>query len=802
MVKDNSDKKNAALPLGLAEGSMISQHEILHRLNWPGPLETYFVEDTALGRRMVLRLSPVESAGDEVFKSRFVAEVQAVAAFRHPNVATVNEISRYEGRPFYVLGLGEGRLLGDIIADDKMSCESALEIAIQVAKSLKYAHRAEVLHRDLSPATVFVDPTGWVRVFDFGLAFMTGSRQSGSADSAGGLRTYAAPELMATKRADNRSDIFSLGMLVREMLEDSEREAGLSESMHRLIDKAVMERPEDRYQYIEDFLADLQKVRTQIVRQENEVQFRSLTDDILDSSWEGICILGSDFRIVWMNRALERYLGLHREDVVGSDMRHIIQDRLKDMFEHPGDFSRKLLATYENNTYIEHFECHIMPGGKRHERWLEHWSQPIRSGSHAGGRIEHYTDITERKKAERALRLTQYTVDHAADPIFWVGQDARIFYANEGASRVLCYTREELLSLAVHDIDPDFPKERWEGHWGEIKKRGSISFESQHRTKDGRLVPVALTVNHIEFDGREYHCAFVRDLSDREKADQALRESQRTLATLMSNLPGMAYRCSNDRDWTMEFVSEGCKELTGYDAADLVYNAKISYAGIIHADDQEYVWEGVQTALTENHRFQLNYRIITKEGQMKWVWEQGSGVYSSEGALMALEGFITDITDRIQIEDTLRKTTHELRSERESLTEKNIALKQILDHIEGDRKDYRQRISSDVEHAIVPFLKKLKEKAGEDQRENFDALETDLKAVLAKDIDVFRDRYARLSPRELEVCDLIKNGLSSKQISDQLNLSPVTVHKHREQIRKKLGITNKRVNLSRFLQSH
>ncbi|MDH4157628.1 MAG: PAS domain S-box protein [candidate division Zixibacteria bacterium] len=812
MDKDNSGEKYAARPLGLAEGSMISQYEILSRLAWPGPQETYLVEDNALGRIMVLRLLPVENAADEVFKSRFVAEIQAMASLRHPNVATVNEISRYEERPFYVLGLGEGRLLSDIIAGCELSADDALEIAIQIAESLKYTHGAEMLHKGLSPATVFVDPASWVRLFDFGLAFLMDSRQSDSADS---LRPYAAPELIAHKRADNRSDIYSLGMLLRAMVSGRRQLTGdnpvqslpagsavFAESLGRLIDRAVMERPEDRYQYIDDFLADLKKLQMQIIRRNNEAQFRSLTDDILDSSWDGICILDPDFRIVWMNRALERYLGLHREDVVGSDMRHLVEDRIKHMFEHPEDVSRKLLATYENNTYIEHFECHIIPEGKWHERWLEHWSQPIRSGPHAGGRIEHYTDITERKKAERALRLTQYSVDHAADPVFWLGPDARFFYVNEGACRVLGYTREELLSLTVHDIDPNFPAERWEEHWYDIKKRGSKSFESHHRTKDGQLISVAVTVNHIEFDGREYHCSFARDLSDRDQADQALRESQRALATLMSNLPGIAYRCMNDRDWTMEFVSEGCKELTGYDAADLVHNAKISYAGIIHADDQEYVWDEIQAALAEDHHYQLNYRIITKEGRLKWVWEQGCGVYSEGGTLTALEGFITDISDRIQIEDTLRKTTHELRSERETLTEKNIALKQILDHIEGDRKDYRQQICSDVEHAIVPFLRKLKERAGEDQGESFEALETDLKAVLAKDIDIFRDRYARLTPRELEVCDLIKNGLSSKQISDRLNLSPVTVHKHREQIRKKLGITNKRVNLSRFLRSH
>lgn len=122
------------------------------------------------------------------------------------------------------------------------------------------------------------------------------------------------------------------------------------------------------------------------------------------------------------------------------------------------------------------------------------------------------------------------------------------------------------------------------------------------------------------------------------------------LFTLLSNLPGMAYRCRDDRDWTMEFVSEGCHELTGYYPSDLLENRVISYAELIHPDDREAVWEDVQAALKYRKPFQLQYRIINKSGAEKWVWEQGRGVYGREGRLEALEGFIADITERKQSE--------------------------------------------------------------------------------------------------------------------------------------------------------
>lgn len=136
--------------------------------------------------------------------------------------------------------------------------------------------------------------------------------------------------------------------------------------------------------------------------------------------------------------------------------------------------------------------------------------------------------------------------------------------------------------------------------------------------------------------------------------DQLFQETERKLTTLLGNLPGLVYRCRNDRDWTLEFLSEGCLALTGYAPSELLRNDPITYGNdIIHPEDQNKVWEGVQAALKENRPFQLVYRIITKDKRQKWVWVQGSGVHAPDGTLEALEGFITDITLRKQAEDLL-----------------------------------------------------------------------------------------------------------------------------------------------------
>ncbi|MEM8503204.1 MAG: AAA family ATPase [Cyanobacteria bacterium P01_D01_bin.1] len=135
---------------------------------------------------------------------------------------------------------------------------------------------------------------------------------------------------------------------------------------------------------------------------------------------------------------------------------------------------------------------------------------------------------------------------------------------------------------------------------------------------------------------------------------------QRRLTTLLSNLPGMAYSCDNDADWTMKVVSEGCFLLTGYQADELVGNRRISYGSLIHPDDTEMIDTAVQAALDNRTHFQTSYRIRTRQGQEKWVWEQGKGVFDQAGTLLFIEGFITDISDRKAAENLVQEKNESL----------------------------------------------------------------------------------------------------------------------------------------------
>ena len=146
------------------------------------------------------------------------------------------------------------------------------------------------------------------------------------------------------------------------------------------------------------------------------------------------------------------------------------------------------------------------------------------------------------------------------------------------------------------------------------------------------------------------------EISDRKSLEIELNEDRRKLQTLLSNLPGVAYRCINNEQWTMEYLSEGCFAITGYTQDVLIGNNAISFNKLIHSDDAAYVWDSIQDAIQTNTPYTLEYRLITKNGTVKWVWEQGRVVEKDSSDIFHLEGFITDISEQHESQEELNRS--------------------------------------------------------------------------------------------------------------------------------------------------
>lgn len=269
-------------------------------------------------------------------------------------------------------------------------------------------------------------------------------------------------------------------------------------------------------------------------------------------------------------------------------------------------------------------------------------------------------DITARKKAENELRdIFSLSLDMICIADLRTDTFTKV---NPAFERILGYREQELLSRPfmefVHPDDLTCAQKILE----ESLHRGKrvVHFENRFRCKDGSYRWLDWTAHPQPEQGLTYGIA--RDITERKRATdllqrqgQQLRESERKLRTLMGNLPGIAYRCANEPDWPFEFVSEGSLALTGYEPREITLGGIIAYGELIHPDDRQGVWDTVQEAVSHGVPFEMEYRIRTKEGVEKWVFERGRAVSSDTGGPPFLEGFITDITQRKHAEMALQE---------------------------------------------------------------------------------------------------------------------------------------------------
>ena len=276
-----------------------------------------------------------------------------------------------------------------------------------------------------------------------------------------------------------------------------------------------------------------------------------------------------------------------------------------------------------------------------------------------------------------------------------------------------------------------------------------------------------------------------------ELSRQALREKERMLTTLMSNLDGMVYRCRNDAHWTMEFVSDGCYHLTGYRPEELLDNSRISYEEIEHPEDRARVREEIAAALTENRRFFVEYRIQCRDGEIRWVWERGVGIYDDAGSIVTLEGFVENVTERKLSTQALQQAERSFRSIFENATEgifqtspdgRYLNVNPALAHIYGFSTGAELIASiGDIQHQIytdparrAEFMRLMQEGGvvtnfvSEIRRKSGDRI------WISENARAVRDEAGKLLFYEGTVEDVTESKLNQEKLEHLANHDPVT----------------------------
>ena len=284
---------------------------------------------------------------------------------------------------------------------------------------------------------------------------------------------------------------------------------------------------------------------------------------------------------------------------------------------------------------------------------MSRWTNKFKQLGRKLVRGDNGHDLPWRQSKNQAL------ISNLPNVVFQLDEGGRWAYLNPAWTGLTGYSLDSSIGKNhrhyFHPTDCDLIEEHLSRIARQPRAIGPITVRLLR--KDGKSRWVAMHVRPIVRDRNtsNHIVGTLTDITQQIHVEEIRQAKQRNLENLTANLPGMLYRCRNDRDWTMEYVSEGCVALTGFRPEDIVRNRKTTWANVIHPDDRDRIWDEVQYSLQRTELFELLYRIVTASGDVKWVLERGQGNFADSGQLLGIEGFIADITQKKIAEDRLHR---------------------------------------------------------------------------------------------------------------------------------------------------
>lgn len=335
-MSSNDDKTQTYVTL--TKGAMVSHYRIIEKIGAGGMGEVYLAEDTKLKRRVALKFLPPHLCQDEDCRARFKREAQAVAKLSHPNIVTIHEVGEYQGRPYFAMEHVEGLSLKEFSAVKDPSIERILELSIQICEGLNDAHEKGVTHRDIKPSNILIDSHGRAKIVDFGLASIVGSEHLTKTGSTFGTIGYMSPEQVQGKEIDQRSDLFSLGVVLYELIakqnpfkRDSEAatlkavsddlpeplarfKSDLPDGLQAIIDKALEKDIRTRYQHADGMLSDLVLVKRSLESGRSTVSGHLVSRQALHRWWPAALIVVIAASVLIVTKPWQRFTTLDESD--------------------------------------------------------------------------------------------------------------------------------------------------------------------------------------------------------------------------------------------------------------------------------------------------------------------------------------------------------------------------------------------------------------------------------------------------------------------------------------------------------
>lgn len=276
---ENHDDDRTQSFTPLIKNTVVGHYQIIEKIGSGGMGEVYLAEDTELDRKVALKFLPPHLCQDEDCRKRFKREAQAAAKLSHPNIVTIHEVGDFQGRPFFAMEHIAGRSLRDMKGEE-LDLNRVVGVAIQLCDGLQTAHAAGVTHRDIKPSNIVIDSAGRPKLLDFGLATVKGGEQLTKTGSTLGTVGYMSPEQIEGKAIDARSDVFSLGVVLYELIANKSPFRRDDETATL---KAILnDTPEPLARYKADVPDDLQRIITKLLEKDPTLRYQSAAGVIPD----------------------------------------------------------------------------------------------------------------------------------------------------------------------------------------------------------------------------------------------------------------------------------------------------------------------------------------------------------------------------------------------------------------------------------------------------------------------------------------------------------------------------------------
>ncbi len=396
--------------------------------------------------------------------------------------------------------------------------------------------------------------------------------------------------------------------------------------------------------------------------EEERIRSESRFKGLVENSSSGMAIFSSDFELKYISPALKRILGY--------SVKEFAEVNANTPLLHPDDNSllfssfEKVLKGDGPSTFVVRLKNKV-----GNWCWVETTLTNMLNNTAINGVVSNFRDVTEQvhaeEKLQKALQELQTHLLNTPLGVVEYNQDLVITRWSKKCEDIFGWSSDEVLGKNISGFDfiydEDLKKaKKTSKSLLSSKVDGNIS-TNRNYTKDGRVIDCNWYNSVMKDDEGKVTSimSLVEDITAAKKAELEVVRNEKRLSHLISNLPGIVYRCRNDENWTMHYISESCNDLLGFTSDELVNNKLVSFNSIIHEDDRVRVRQEAQQALKKNKRYELNYRIVTKSGEICWVWEKGGAVQSLSEDELILEGFIQDITKEHNAQTALEKSDKE-----------------------------------------------------------------------------------------------------------------------------------------------